>query len=325
MIGRIRKAAGLSEEGGPGFDRAVGPDGGYAWWYVDAISDDGIHGLTMIAFIGSVFSPYYAWSGWRDPAQHCAINVALYRMDAKPGGRWAMTERGARGLIRDARSFQVGPSRLDWDGTALTASIHEITAPIPSRLKGVIRVVPEVRTETEVLLDPAGRHVWRPLAPRARVELTFNAPALHWAGDGYFDANHGDEPLERGFVRWHWGRAHRADDVALFYDVDLRGGGHDAFALSVDGNGAVSLAPAVPVAGLPRGFWGVSRQGWSDPGHAPRIHRTLEDAPFYLRSAVRARLGGADALMMHESLDLDRLRNPVVRAMLPFRMPRAGR
>ena len=29
-----------------------------AGWYVDAISDDGRHGLTIIAFIGSVFSPY---------------------------------------------------------------------------------------------------------------------------------------------------------------------------------------------------------------------------------------------------------------------------
>ena len=36
--------------------------GGYAWWYVDALSDDGQHGLTIIAFIGSVFSPYYAWA-----------------------------------------------------------------------------------------------------------------------------------------------------------------------------------------------------------------------------------------------------------------------
>jgi carotenoid 1,2-hydratase len=32
--------------------------GGYAWWYLDALSDDGRHGLVVIAFIGSVFSPY---------------------------------------------------------------------------------------------------------------------------------------------------------------------------------------------------------------------------------------------------------------------------
>ena len=31
------------------------------------MSDDGQHGLTIIAFLGSVFSPYYAWSGRGDP------------------------------------------------------------------------------------------------------------------------------------------------------------------------------------------------------------------------------------------------------------------
>ena len=42
---------------GPRFDRRVGHDG-YVWWYVDAFSEDRAYGLTLIAFIGSVFSPY---------------------------------------------------------------------------------------------------------------------------------------------------------------------------------------------------------------------------------------------------------------------------
>ena len=60
--------------GGPDFSVALARDG-YAWWYVDALSDDGAHGLTIIAFIGSVFSPYYAWArrrGPADPARFCA-------------------------------------------------------------------------------------------------------------------------------------------------------------------------------------------------------------------------------------------------------------
>ena len=65
----------------------VGRDG-YAWWYVDALSDDGQHGLTIIAFIGSVFSPYYAWArrrGPADPLNHCALNVALYGTGGNAG------------------------------------------------------------------------------------------------------------------------------------------------------------------------------------------------------------------------------------------------
>ena len=78
------RQAALAVIGGPGFDAAVRP-GGYAWWYVDAFSDDGRFGLTIIAFVGSVFSPYYAWRGRRDPLDHCAINVALYGRDASAG------------------------------------------------------------------------------------------------------------------------------------------------------------------------------------------------------------------------------------------------
>ncbi len=68
-----------------GFAKTV-PSGGYAWWYVDGLSDDGHYGITLIAFIGSVFSPYYAWSGRRSPDNHCALNVALYGRQRPPLG-----------------------------------------------------------------------------------------------------------------------------------------------------------------------------------------------------------------------------------------------
>jgi hypothetical protein len=86
----FRHAGGGEPGRGPRFDAAV-PPGGYLWWYVDGLSDCGRYGLSVIAFVGSVFSPYYHWAGRRDPDDHVCINVALYR----PGGnRWSMTERG---------------------------------------------------------------------------------------------------------------------------------------------------------------------------------------------------------------------------------------
>ncbi|MCX4199033.1 FAD-dependent oxidoreductase, partial [Methylobacterium organophilum] len=96
-----------SDPGRPRFDGAVAR-GGYAWWYVDAVSDDGRQGLTIIAFIGSVFSPYYAWSAEKDPFAHCAMNVVLYG----DRGRFAMTERRAASLSRSADHIAVGPSAM---------------------------------------------------------------------------------------------------------------------------------------------------------------------------------------------------------------------
>jgi carotenoid 1,2-hydratase len=306
---------------GPGFDCAVGGDGGYVWWYIDALSDDGVHGLTMIAFIGSVFSPYYAWSNWANPFEHCAINVALYRLDGR-GGRWAMTERGAKSLSRSAEHFTVGPSSLHWQDGVLTAHISEITAPLPSRLMGTIRLTPQVETDHSVILDTHGKHIWRPLAPRARVELSFQAPHLNWSGDGYFDTNYGHEPLERAFQSWHWGRAHRQDDVMLFYDVIRRDGSESALAFKIDRQGGVSETASPPTRSLPNTFWRIDRTAWGDDGHVIEVTKTLEDTPFYARSALTTYLEGQKAVIMHESLNLDRLKSPMVRAMLPFRMPR---
>ncbi|MFM7004007.1 MAG: hypothetical protein ACKOXN_08715, partial [Limnohabitans sp.] len=89
----VWSTGGRGPDGQPRFDQSV-PTNGYLWWYIDAMSDDGQHGMTLIAFVGSVFSPYYAWarrSGQADPENHCALNVAIY---SKGASRWAMTERG---------------------------------------------------------------------------------------------------------------------------------------------------------------------------------------------------------------------------------------
>ena len=60
----------------------------------------------------------------------------------------------------------------------------------------------------------------------------------------------------------------------------------------------------------------------SDSGTHACLVRTLEDTPFYARSLVATTLMGERVVAMHESLSLDRVANPIVRLMLPFRMPR---
>jgi carotenoid 1,2-hydratase len=198
------------------------PAGGYAWWYLDALSDDGAHGITLIAFIGSVFSPYYAWTrrrGAADPLRHCAVNVALY---GRGGKRWAMTERGAASVERGSDWLAIGPSSLVWDGSGLTVRIDERGAPLPRRIRGTVRLLPSA-LETRVLaLDTGGRHRWRAIAPCARVEVALDSPGLSWSGPGYLDTNQGDRPLEADFVRWDWSRARVAGGTAILYDVTRR-------------------------------------------------------------------------------------------------------
>ena len=53
-----------------------------------------------------------------------------------------MTERGRSALYRDATQLRIGPSLVRWDGDCLVIDIEEVTAPLPSRLRGQVRVHP---------------------------------------------------------------------------------------------------------------------------------------------------------------------------------------
>ena len=233
-----------------------------------------------------------------------------------------MTERRSGALRQDVATLQIGPSQLRWEDGALVITIDEVTAPIPSRLRGEIRLRPQVMTGETYAIDGAGRHFWRPIAPRADVEVTLSQPACAWRGQGYFDSNWGDEPLENAFTAWDWARAHRAHDTLIFYDVERRGGEAAGLALRIGEDGVVTAIEPPAMHDQPLSFWRMPRRVRGHSDAPPRLRQTLEDAPFYTRSAYDGVLDGEPAEIVHESLSLDRLRLPLVRAMLPFRMPR---
>lgn len=303
---------------GPRFDAHVSP-GGYHWWYIDALSEDRRYGLTIIAFIGSVFSPYYHWSGRDDPFNHIALNVALY---GAGGHRWAMTERGRTSLQRDADSLNIGPSALRWSDEGLVIDIDEITAPIRSRLQGRVVIKPSALFGDAYPLDPAGRHYWRPLAPRAAVEVTLSKPDLRWNGEAYVDSNYGEEPLEDGFIDWRWSRAHLKRDTAVLYEGKRRDGTSFSQALRFGADGSREAVDLLSEVTLPKTGWRMPRLTRVDPGRKVVIRKTWEDTPFYARTALSTYMFGEAADAVHESLSLERLRSPIVRLMLPFRMPR---
>lgn len=306
----------------PGADEAMRfdcpvPPGGYRWWYLDGLSADGRHAITIIAFVGSVFSPYYHWARRRNPEAHCALNVALYG----PGGRWAMTERHPSSVSRGPDIFRIGPSALSWYGEALEVEIDETAFPRLVPVRGRIRLTLRVSGRGPVRLAPERPHFWWPVAPLADIEVEMERPGLSWRGHGYLDTNWGDEPLEAGFVRWDWSRVRLGEHAAIFYGAELRGGGRRslAFRYGAAGECALEMPPSVP---LGRTLWRIRRKAFADRGSMPEETMRLEDAPFYSRSLVAGQILGQRASGFHESLDLDRFASPLVKLMLPFRMPR---
>ncbi len=217
--------------------------------------------------------------------------------------------------------MSIGPSALHWRGDALQVQIDEVAVPWPSRLRGSLRLSPQVCLDEPHALDAGQQHHWRPIAPRARIEVDLPQPGLRWQGDAYFDSNFGVRPLEADFERWHWSRASlSAKRSAVLYDVTRSDGSAHSLALHFDAHGGSERFDAPPPAALPRSGWRVERATRSET--PATVQRTLEDGPFYARSLLRAQLLGEPVLAMHESLSMRRFVSPWVQAMLPFRMPR---
>jgi carotenoid 1,2-hydratase len=285
------------------------------------LSDDGRYGVTVIAFIGSVFSPYYARArrrGFGNPYDHCAFNVVLY---GPRGKRWAMTERDRHAVATTSTSYRLGHSEMRVEDGHLALTIDETCVPIPYALRGRIRLTSNWVGQQSYSIDTAGRHVWRPLMPAARIEVDFSDPKLSWSGHGYFDHNRGTAPLESDFARWTWTRLPLRNGDAIFYDTTLRGGENVTLALRYDRHGAVSAVEPPPQHVLPRTGWRIDRSVRSEVTNGISV-RTLEDTPFYARSSVSTTIAGEHTTGMHESLSLERFASPWVQAMLPFRMPR---
>lgn len=239
-----------------------------------------------------------------------------------------MTERGRSALTQSAERLRIGPSGLRWVDGRLDIDFDEIAPPwptshwTPKRVRGQLRLDPgPISTET-FEIDAAGRHAWRPAAASARVMLDVDG-GPSWTGDGYLDSNWGTEALETRFRRWDWARGRFANgDAVILYDLAAREGDARRLALRIDRLGRVDRIAPPPSAPLGRGFWGVESAAPCEPPGTPQVLRKLEDAPFYRRSLIRTRILGEDVEMMHESLSGDRLARPLIKAMLPFRMPR---
>jgi len=308
-----------------GFDEAVPPNG-YAWWYVDAFSADHRFGLTIIAFIGSVFSPYYAKQrrlrGHVDPAQHCSLNVAVYG----PGvGRWAMTERCQKALKPSADGLAIGPSAVIWEGSRLRIEIDEKAPLTMAPLRGTVTLEPEILPDFVADFGTGGRHRWSPIAPRAHVEVRLDSPSLAWDGTGYFDMNRGDEPIEEGFSYWNWSRACLPRKAAILYDVTRHEAGNSSMGIEIAADGSVTPVDVPQHCTLAStAIWKMPRETRCDKGYCANVARTFEDTPFYSRSMIATRLLGEPANAMHESLSLDRFRKRWVQSLLRFRMPRVA-
>ncbi len=234
-----------------------------------------------------------------------------------------MTDRGRAALNTTPDTFQVGPSSMHWTGKELVIDINEISSPpLISRVRGQITVTPHAVTSVELPLTPDGTHVWRPFAPSSDIKVDLEAKGWQWSGHGYFDANFGTRALEQDFSFWTWGRYPTKAGATCIYDAVRRDGTTLDTAIAFDGNGDAQIVDAPPRTRFKRSLWQVMRETRADPGVMPKQVLNMLDAPFYSRSAVQTQLDGETVTGVHEALDLNRFRSPLIKPMLAVRVPR---
>ena len=319
--GAIRTARGRGDESEPNFNLDVPPNG-YAWWYIDGIEPNSGQAVSIIAFIGSVFSPWYKWSGRKQPQNNVCLNVATYGKKS----RFTMTDSRRSALIQAAHKLTIGPSSLTWDSSnrELIVQINEVSSlPLISRLKGTIKLKPSGVTNVELPLTKEGTHIWRPFAPTAEIEVNLNKPEWQWKGHGYFDANFGTRALEQDFDYWTWGRFPLKKGTSCFYDLELRNKEKYQFEYHFDSDGtAKNMTSAPKNLKFSSSLWGIKRQTRCDSQSEPKQEKSLLDAPFYNRAAVSTTIKGKKTIGVFEALDLRRFRNPLLMFMLAVRVPR---
>ncbi|MEM6619840.1 MAG: carotenoid 1,2-hydratase [Pseudomonadota bacterium] len=268
-----------------------------------------------------MFSPWYKWSGRRDPENHVCVNIGLYG----PAARWTMTDRGRTTLSQTAHRINIGPSSVRWDNGALILDVDEMATPHGSRITGRITVTPSAVTGVELPLTAEGTHVWRPFGPTARIDCDLDHGSWRWSGHGYFDANFGTRALEQDFNYWTWSRMPLSEGTACFYDVIDRAGAKTAAGFLFHHNGSAEPIPLPDLQPMRRTLWALPRQMRCDAGQRPRQVKHMLDAPFYCRSGVESWINGERSLGMHEALDLRRFDSRALKYMLAVRVPRRAR
>ncbi len=237
-----------------------------------------------------------------------------------------MTDRGRSALRATRDALQVGPSAMRWTGDRLVIEIDEVSGPpIISRVRGTITLIPSALTSVELPLTPDGAHVWRPFAPKARIEVDLDAPGWQWSGHGYFDSNFGTRALEQDFQFWTWGRYPTKDGAICIYDATRRDGTMLDAAVAFDEAGAARMVKAPDRTPFQRSLWQVKRETRADLGVVPKQVMGMLDAPFYSRSVVQTQINGEVVTGVHEALDLDRFRSPLLKPLLAARVPRRAR
>lgn len=219
--------------------------GGFAWWYVDLVDNDG-NGVVFIAGFALPFLPMAretsASAAPATPRQAPSVNLAVYE-----GGRqvwYALQEldpeAASTSSSEGADDHHFGGSRLrvrretDASGRARIS----VDVDVDIVIDGMARAQGRIVVEGAARFDDGGRaadsnvdgnvggnvvHDWSPQTgpSRGSAALTLDGVSWQMSGRGYHDRNGSLLPLrELGIKTWWWGRLSSEDEERIVYALE---------------------------------------------------------------------------------------------------------
>jgi hypothetical protein len=338
--------------------------GGFTWFYVDLVDDQG-RGATVIWSWGLPFLPGYAGAARAGrpelPVDRPSVNIVVYGDGRERFYLLSELPPDQCSWGDDGRSWRLGNCSFTWtdtpDGAGGTVrslqGALDLALPTGGRATGELWLTGALRRDTPPLtpaLTPARTdpqpgaectHTWTPMMAASRGGLRLNTPGGEFVvdGRGYHDRNSAAQPLhDLGIQRWWWGRVALPGRDLIFYR--LTPSAPDAaprdlvVELTADGSCRAREDAGLEVGGLRRSPWGLrwpANAVFDDPDGRPvRIEVTslLDNGPFYQRYLLRGRCGGSEGgeegWGIGEHLVPDRVDTDLLRPLVRMRVHRAA-
>jgi len=274
------------------FAQALDSPGGFAWWYVDAVDNEG-NGCVVVWSFGLPFLP-----GSRNrararsrPSVHFAafrnFQPQIYQLTLYDEGEAEVDIASGSGAIGRS-SFLVSETA---DETQVKMELDEPMSGTKERLRVSLSLVGR-RVGLEVG-SRSSTHQWVPRAVTANVDLTVSGEEWGHGLSGYFDSNAGSVGLhELGIRDWSWGRLRFGKETLIYYELNSEQGDRECH-LFLDGPlGLRSVSGSLRPGAHRRGRYGARAARQIDiktPDFSCQISvaAVIDDGPFYQRFLLR--------------------------------------
>lgn len=335
--------------------------GGFTWFYVDLVDDQG-GGATVIWSWGLPFLPGYAGAARAGrpelPVNRPSVNVVVYGAGRERFYLLSELPPDQCSWADDGRSWRLGDSTFSWTdtpgapGAAPTRTLEatlDLALPTGGRATGRLWLSGPLRRGSHTAtgagsMSPApastasvSTHMWTPMIAASRGGLELRTPRgdLRIEGRGYHDRNSAELPLhELGIQSWWWGRVALPGRDVIFYRLTPSDPGAAPRDLVVefgaDGSCRTREDAGLQVGSLRRSTWGLrwpDGAGFPDPDDRPvavEVSALLDNGPFYQRYLLRGRCGQDEGYGIGEHLVPDRVDSDLLRPLVRMRVHRAA-